>query len=93
LNREKGLKVFLEQPKIKIHNNDMERAIRGPVIGRKNHHASVNIDTAQMAAIWYSIIETCKASNVPPEAYVNYAMQTILRGGKPKMPWEFIQNQ
>jgi hypothetical protein len=35
-----GLTVFLDQPDVSMHTNDVERAIRGPDVGRKNHYGS-----------------------------------------------------
>jgi hypothetical protein len=35
-----GLIVFLDDPQVPLDNNAVERALRGPVIGRKNHHGS-----------------------------------------------------
>jgi transposase len=35
-----GLLRFLEDPRIPLDNNATERALRGPVVGRKNHYGS-----------------------------------------------------
>lgn len=87
----RGLIVFLDNPGVPLDNNGMERAIRAPVTGRKNHHGSKNLKTAQVASIWYTVIETCKANGVDPKAYVNGALLEILRGEKPAMPWELAE--
>lgn len=55
-----GLTVFLDDPEVPMHTNDIERAMYGPAVGRKNHHGSRNITTANVVAVWYSIVETCK---------------------------------
>jgi len=40
IERWKGLTVFLEDPLVPLDNNAAERALRGPVLGRKNHYGS-----------------------------------------------------
>jgi transposase len=84
----RGLTVFLENPEVPLDNNAMERTIRGPVIGRKNHYGSKNLKTAEMAAIWYTIIETCKMNNVDSRKYIKEALSNILNKKPIKMPWE-----
>jgi transposase len=89
-----GLTVFLDHPHVPMDNNFMERTIRGPVVGRKNHHGSNNLDTAETAAIWYSIVETCKANEIDPKFYIRRALTDILKKKKPPLPWEIsLQNQ
>lgn len=84
-----GLVVFLDDATVPIDNNEMERTIRGSVVGRKNHYGSKTIKTAEVAAVWYSIVETCKANNVNPRIYILSAIKDILSNNKPQMPWEF----
>jgi hypothetical protein len=80
--------VFLENPEVSLDNNAMERTIRGPVIGRKNHYGSKNLKTAEMAAIWYTIIETCKMNKIDSRKYIKEALSNILNKKPIKMPWE-----
>src|SRR5690606_16767479 len=40
LARWTGLTRFLSDPRIPLDNNASERALRGPVVGRKNHYGS-----------------------------------------------------
>jgi transposase len=86
------LVVYLTNPFVPISTNDVERAIRGPAIGRKNHFGSKNLKTAKTAAIWYSIVETCKLNQIDPEIYVNYAIRAVLSKSKVLMPWEVSAN-
>jgi transposase len=84
-----GLTVFLTNPDVPFHTNDIERAIRSPVVGRKNHFGSHSLKTAQVAATWYSIIATCKQCGVDPRAYITDALRRILTKQKILMPWEW----
>jgi len=83
-----GLNVFLEYPEVPMHTNDIEGAIRHPVVGRNNHHGSNNLKTANMATVFYSIIETCKMNDVDPRRYLMQAMTAILTGQPAPMPWD-----
>ena len=74
-----GLSRFLDNPRIPLDNNLVERAIRGPVVGRKNHYGSRSRRGTEVAAIFYSLIETAKLLGVEPQAYLLEATATALR--------------
>ena len=65
-----GLTVFLQDPKVPLDNNLIERAIRGPVVGRKNHYGSKSVLGTKVAAIYYTMIETAKLQGVDPKQYL-----------------------
>jgi transposase len=87
----KGLSVFLDDPEVPFGTNEMEGAIRGAAVGRKNHYGSKNLKTADVAAVWYSVIETCKANGVDPREYVTAALKAILTKQPVTMPWDWPQ--
>ena len=84
-----GLTVFLDNPDVPFHTNDIERDIRGPAIGRRNHHGSHSLKSAEVASIWYSVIATCKTHDVDPRAYVTDTLRRILTKQKILMPWKW----
>jgi transposase len=84
-----GLTVFLEHPDVPMHSNDIERAIRSPAVGRKNHYGSRNMETARVAAVWYSVIATCKQNDISPRDYIVSTLKSILTKQKVLMPWEW----
>jgi hypothetical protein len=86
-----GLTVFLEHPEVPLHTNSIEGVIRGPVVGRKNHAGSKSLKTGRVAAIFYSIVETCKANGVDPRRYLVQAMRAILTKQQVAMPWDLIE--
>jgi transposase len=70
----KGLTLFLEDPRISLDNNAAERALRGVVIGRKNHYGSKSKRGTEVAALFYTLFETAKLSGIDdPGAYVTLA--------------------
>ncbi len=69
----RGLTAFLDDPYLDIHNNRMERAIRGMVIGRKNHYGSRSERGTEVAALFYSLVESAKLCGVDPGLYLRRA--------------------
>jgi transposase len=75
----KGLTRFLEDPRIPLDNNAAERALRGVVIGRKNHYGSRSKRGTEVAALFYSLCESAKLAGVEPRAYLLQATHAALR--------------
>lgn len=55
-----GLTVFVDHPWVPMDNNVAERAVRGPVVGRKNFYGSGSQWSGQLAATMYSLLMTAK---------------------------------
>ena len=43
-----------------LDKSNAERALRGPVVGRKNHYGSRSLRGTQVAALFYTLCETAK---------------------------------
>ena len=65
-----GLTVFLTDPRVPLDNNAAERALRGVVVGRKNHYGSHSRRGAEVAAVMYTLFESAKLAGVDPHRYV-----------------------
>jgi transposase len=65
-----GLTRFLSDHRVPLDNNAAERALRGVVVGRKNHYGSHSKRGAEVAAICYTLFETAKLAGVDPHRYV-----------------------
>ncbi len=63
------LNNYLHDGRIEIDNNLIENAIRPFALGRKNWLFNGSPNGAKAGAIFYSLIETCKANNVEPYKY------------------------
>ena len=77
-----GLRVFLTDPAVPIDNNRTERALRGAVLGRKNHFGSHSERGTKVAAMMYSLVEIAKINRVDPELYLKVAALEAI-GGRP----------
>jgi len=73
-----GLTRFLDDPRIPLDNNRTERGLRGVVLGRKNHYGSRSHRGLDVAALFYSLIESAKVCGVEPKAYLRHAMRAAL---------------
>lgn len=77
LNQWTKLNAYLLDGRLRIDNNDSERAIKPFVIGRKNWIFCKSEGGAAASSIIYSIIETCKANNVNAYNYLKYILENI----------------
>lgn len=79
---------FVDDARVPLDNNATERAIRGPVVGRKNHYGSKSRLGTQVAATLYTILETAKLHDIDPAAYLAEAVRAADRG-EVLLPWQF----
>lgn len=68
-----GLTRFLDDPWIPLSNNLVERQIRPVVVGRKNHYGSKSKRGTEVAALFYSLIETARMRGEDPATYLRRA--------------------
>src|SRR5881296_2605169 len=73
-----GLTRFLDDPRIPLDNNATERGLRGIVVGRKNHYGSRSKRGTEVAALFYSLMESAKLCGVEPKAYLLQAVRAEL---------------
>lgn len=84
-----SLTRFIDNPLIPLDNNAAERALRGPVVGRKNHYGSKSSEGTKVAAIFYTLFETAKLWGVNPAIYMKIAAERALASpGAVTFPWE-----
>ena len=70
--------VFVENPLVPLDNNHAERALRGPVVGRKNHYGSRSERGTKVAALFYTLCETAKLQGVEPRTYLLKAAYAVI---------------
>ncbi len=71
------LTVFLTDGNVPIDNNRCENAIRPFVIGRKGWLFANTVNGAKASANLYSLVETCKANDVEPHAYLSILFERL----------------
>lgn len=92
LNHRTGLERFLDDGRIEVDNNTVERTIRPICLSRKNAlFASGDDGGARWAAI-ASLVETCKLNGVDPQRYFTDLLTRLVNGWPNSridelMPW------
>ena len=89
-----GLILFLDDGRIEIDNNTVERSIRPIALGRKNALFAGHETGAQNWAILASLIETCKLNGIEPHAWLTHVVTAIINGHKQSrieelLPWNY----
>lgn len=70
LNHEAALRTYLTDGSVPIDNNWTERALRSPVLGRKNHQGSRSTRGTEVAAICYTLVSCAQLAGVSPVDYL-----------------------
>jgi len=79
-----GLAAHRGYPMVSLDNNVAERAIRGPVVTRKNARGSHNGDTARNAAVIWTVTATARMAGLNELTYLTACLDECGRnGGKP----------
>ena len=100
LNHRSGLSVFVDKPQVPMDNNAAERALRGPVIGRRLSFGSDSEIGARFTALMYSVVATLKTNGIDVRRW----LETWLRacdenGGQPPddlspwLPWSMSEER
>jgi len=76
-NQRGPLAAFLDDTRLPIHNNDCERTLRHVVIGRKNWLVFGSPRGGMVACDFYSLMLSCRAIGLDPEAYLADALTRI----------------
>ncbi|SEG01415.1 IS66 family transposase, partial [Jhaorihella thermophila] len=89
-----GLTLFLNDGRIEIDSNTVERTIRPIALNRKNALFAGHDAGAQNWAMLASLIETCKLNTVNPHAWLTGTLTAIINGHKQSrieelLPWNY----
>jgi len=77
LNRWEKLSLYATSDILGIDNNPVENSIRGVAVGRKNYLFAGSHAAAQRAAMFYSLLATCKNYNVNPYNWLHDVLNRI----------------
>jgi len=75
--QEAPLRLFLDDPRLPIHNNDAERDLRHLAIGRKNWLVFGSPKGGEVACRLYSLVLSAKSSGIDPEAYLADILERV----------------
>ena len=96
LTRWTALCCFLDDGRIALDNNTVERAIRPIALGRKNHLFAGSDGGAARWAVVASLLATAKLNNVEPFAYLRDVLERMSNGHPMSrlddlLPWNWAQ--
>ena len=80
LSRWNGLTLFIDDGRVEIDSNVVERAIRPIALNRKNALFAGSDGGAENWAIVASLIETCKLNGIDPQAWMADTLTKIVSG-------------
>ena len=95
----KGLGLFLDDGRVEIDSNTVERTIRPIKLGAKNHLFAGSDGGAESWAVLASLIQTAKLNEVEPFAYLRDVLERIVsRNTKANelgslLPWAWKASQ
>jgi transposase len=98
LNHWDGLRRFLEEGRIEIDSNSIERAMRPVSLSRKNSLFAGSDEGGENWACLASLIETCKLNGINPQAYFTDLLTRLVNGWPQNridelMPWHWAPKQ
>ena len=98
LSRWNGLTCFLDDGRIEIDSNVVERSIRPIALTRKNALFAGSDGGAEHWAVVASLIESCKLNAIDPQAYLTDIITKIVNGHPNSrinelLPWAYAVNQ
>jgi transposase len=96
LTRWTALCRFLDDGRIELDNNTVERAIRPIALGRKNHLFAGSDGGAERWAVVASLLATAKLNGVEPFAYLRDVLERMSNGHPMTrlddlLPWNWAQ--
>jgi len=94
LNHWEGLQRFLDDGRIELDSNSIERAMRPVCLSRKNSLFAGSDHGAENWACMASLIETCKLNSVNPQTYLTELLSRLVNGWPQTridelMPWHW----
>ena len=97
MNHWDGLRQFLEDGRIELDTNSVERAMRPIILSRKNSLFAGSDEGGANWSLLASLIETCKLNLVNPQIYFTDLLTRLVNGWSQSridelMPWHWATN-
>jgi transposase len=93
-----GLERFLDDGRIELDTNSVERAMRPVALSSKNSLFAGSDEGGENWACLASLVETCKLNGVNPQIYFTDLLTRLVNGWPQKsidelMPWHWVPKQ
>jgi len=97
-NHWQGCTLFVDHPEIPMDNNESERKLRDPAVGRKNYYGSGSVWSGALTAILFTIFQTLLKNKIDPQKWLfAYFRACAQNGGRPPdnlnefLPWNLSE--
>lgn len=95
VKRRDGLSRFLDDGRLEMDTNTVERAMRPIALNRKNALFAGSDEGGKAWGVLASLIETCKLNGVEPHAYITDVLTKIVHGWPTNrlddlLPWAYV---
>lgn len=93
-NHWQKLTKFAEDGRLPLDNNATERALRQPIVGRKNYYGCRSAEGLRVAEVLYTLIGTCRTLGIRPDEYLEKAALRAIRNTNQRelLPHELADN-
>lgn len=95
-----GATLFVDHPEIPMDNNEAERCLRNPVVGRKNYYGSGAVWSGLLSAMLFTLFQTCLRNQIDPQQFLLAFFEACAQnGGRPPeeldewLPWNLSEAQ
>lgn len=95
-----GLLIFYSVPEIPMDNNEAERCLRNPVVGRKNYYGAGSIWSGMLSASLFTILQTVERNGLNPILFLREYFEACAQNkGKPPdnvaafLPWNVSEKR
>lgn len=80
-NHWQGCTLFVDHPEIPMDNNESERRLRDPVVGRKNYYGSGSVWSGALTAILFTIFQTLLKNKIDPQKWLFAYFESCAQNG------------
>jgi transposase len=95
-----GATLFVDHPEIPMDNNEAERCLRNPVVGRKNYYGSGAVWSGTLAAILFTVFQTYLRNHIDPQQFLLAFFGACAQNGgclpedlEEWLPWNLSEEQ
>ncbi len=95
-----GSTLFVDHPEVPMDNNESERMLRDPAMGRKNYFGCGSLWSGELTSSCFSIFQTLLKCDIDPKKWLSAYFDSCARaGGKPPddvdafLPWNMTDER
>ena len=76
-----GLNIFVDNPDVPMDNNESERRLRMPVVGRKNYYGSGSKWSGILSAMLFTVFQTLLINHINPKLFLQAYFDVCAENG------------